>query len=81
MESRLTPNISASLLAARLRRPQTNILTEECGFLTFAEKAWGKRGRGSVVNQLLSHEIPEWKLKDFTFADKVRRIYGATVFI
>ena len=79
MEARLTPNISGPWLSVRLRREQTRELTCECSFVILGEKWWGRRGRGSITNSLLSNDIPEWKLKDMSFSAKVRAIYGTTL--
>ena len=78
-EHRSTPNITAQLLGARVRKEQVEPLTEHSSFVQFGEAFWSKRGKQSIVNQLLEHQVEGWRLPDLTFAEKSRRTYGTTV--
>ena len=51
----------------------------ENGFITLAAKLWGRRGSGSVPNQLLAHCLPTWKLNEMSFHQKSLYIYGSAL--
>ena len=78
LELRAMSNVTAQLIAARLRKDQARELSGQSAFLIFAERMWNKRGPGSITNQLLEHRVESWRLLDFSFAMKARHIYGTT---
>ena len=79
MESRSTPNISAPLLMARTNFIQLEPFLAQSGFVTFGEKWWSKRGKHSIVNQLLAHRFEQWRLNDMGFVQKASHVYGTAI--
>ena len=79
LESRHTYNISAVLLMSRLRSGQTADDMDAASFVTFAGKAWHRRGNGAIANLLLEHIYPAFRLHDMSWHTKTMRVYGSVL--
>lgn len=77
--TRFAPNVSAALIMARLRTLQCLESMKTCAFIVSASRNWPTRMNGSIVNQLLEHRYPPWRLFEIITHEKVQHVYGSSM--